>query len=188
MPIPFTIIRPTLIVGQADVLTNNIAWLLRRFPIFLIPGNSDFRLQPVTLGDTARIISDAVEHQDNSEMDAAGPDIMSFAEYVGLVAKACHLKRPMIHVPEGLSLGFLRVIQPLLQDIILTREELLGLKQELLTSKKPPLGKEPVAKWLERYGDQLGRQYINDIDRHFARGRTKAVLYIDKAGNLRPVY
>ena len=184
--IPFTIVRPTFIVGQADVLTNNIAWLLRRFPIFLIPGNTSHRLQPILLDDAAHIIADAVEYQGNQEVDAAGPDIMSFAEYVELVANGCNLKRPMIRVPEGLSLGFLQAIQPLLQDIILTREELLGLKQELLISHKPPLGKDSVAKWLQVHGDKLGHQYTNDIYRHFGQGRTKAILSIDKTGNFSP--
>lgn len=183
--IPWTIVHPTLIVGEADVLTNNIAWLLRRFPVFFIPGNGAYRLQPITLGDTARIISDAVEHQDNQDVDAAGPDTVSFAEYVALVAKVCGLKRPLVRVPEEISLGVLRVIQPLLKDIILTREELLGLKQELLISHKPPLGQESVAEWLRIHGNQLGRHYVNDLNRHFGQGSTRAVLCVDSMGHLR---
>jgi NADH dehydrogenase len=35
--VPFAIVRPTLVVGPADVLTNNIAWFLRRFPLFPLP-------------------------------------------------------------------------------------------------------------------------------------------------------
>lgn len=35
----YAIIRPTLIFGIGDILINNIAYLLRRFPVFAIPGS-----------------------------------------------------------------------------------------------------------------------------------------------------
>ena len=182
--IPYAIVHPTLIVGDADVLTNNIAWILRRFPVFLIPGTGEYRLQPITLNDTARIIADAVEHNDNQEVDAAGPDIITFAQYVQCVATACRVSRLMLRAPEEIILGSLKVMQSMLNDIVLTREELLGLKQELLVSHKPPLGRESVSGWLQSHGAQLGRQYVNDIHRHFGRRRTVAVLYVDAMGNL----
>ena len=31
------IVRPTLVVGPKDVLTNNMAWFLRRLPLFAVP-------------------------------------------------------------------------------------------------------------------------------------------------------
>ncbi len=45
--VPHAIVRPTLMVGPNDVLTNNIAWFLRRFPAFLLPDGGRYRLQPV---------------------------------------------------------------------------------------------------------------------------------------------
>ena len=35
----YAIVRPTLVYGDGDVLINNIAWVLRRFPVFAIPGD-----------------------------------------------------------------------------------------------------------------------------------------------------
>jgi uncharacterized protein YbjT (DUF2867 family) len=74
LPISHAIVRPTLVVGPADVLTSNIAWMLRRFPVFLVPGGRS-GLQPVTLLDTARIIASLVERNDEVEVDAAGPEV-----------------------------------------------------------------------------------------------------------------
>ena len=175
LPISNAIVRPTLVVGPSDVLTNNIAWLLRRFPFFPVPAGKS-RLQPVTLQDLAMIIADATESQDNAEIDAAGPDAMTFSEYVRLVAKACHLRLPIFNVPGWMALAGLKCISPFLGDVILTREELLGLKQELLLSSEPPLGKQSVVKWLEDSGELLGRRYINDVNRHFGSGATEPVL------------
>lgn len=36
-----------MIFGIEDILINNIAWLLRKFPIFAIPGTGDYQIQPV---------------------------------------------------------------------------------------------------------------------------------------------
>jgi NADH dehydrogenase len=51
----YLILRPTLIFGVEDVLVNNIAWLLRRFPLFTIPGRGDYRVQPVFVADLAAL-------------------------------------------------------------------------------------------------------------------------------------
>ena len=45
----YAILRPTVLFGKEDILINNIAYLLRRFPVFLIPGDGDYRMQPVNV-------------------------------------------------------------------------------------------------------------------------------------------
>src|SRR5437870_831416 len=39
------IVRPTLVFGPDDLLVNNIAWILRRFPLFLVPGDGAYDVQ-----------------------------------------------------------------------------------------------------------------------------------------------
>ncbi len=172
----YGIVRPTLIVGPSDVLTNNIAWFLRHFPFFPIPGGGDYRLQPVTLEDTARIILDAVEKSTNVEMDAAGKAVMTFREYVRLLARACGVRRPVFGAPAWIAFAALRVMDFILGDITLTKEELLGLEQELLLSHESPRGGESVEEWLMANGESLGKDYINDIHRHFGKGSSVPVL------------
>lgn len=173
----YAIVRPTLIVGPRDVLTNNIAWFLRRFPWFAIPGDGSYRIQPVTLDDTGSIIADAVESPDKAlEVDASGPDILSFRSYVELVA--CAIGRPnvrMVCLPNPIALALSRIPGLLLRDTVLAAEELLGLQHESLVSQQRPLGTQPVAPWLQTNADALGRSYVNDTHRHFGRGRTIAV-------------
>jgi len=172
----YAIVCPTLIVGPTDVLTNNIAWFLRRFPIFPIPCGGDYRLQPITLTDTGRIIADQVESSQRAHIDAAGPDVMTFRDYIQTVAQACGVARPLVAVPGSLALAALGFMQRILRDIVLTKEELFGLQQEALLSLEPPRGKESVADWLMSNGQALGRRYANDLDRHFRKGARSAVL------------
>ncbi|MBI5486653.1 MAG: NAD(P)H-binding protein [Deltaproteobacteria bacterium] len=165
--LPHAIVRPTLVVGPADVLTSNIAWFLRRFPVFPVPDGGGYRLQPVTLDDTGRIVADAAESSADLDVDAAGQDIVTFREYVELVARACHVKCAIIGAPGRLALAGIRLVELFLGDTVLAREELAGLEQELLVSRAPPLGTERVDAWLLAHGAALGRSYVNDRRRHF---------------------
>jgi NADH dehydrogenase len=173
---PYAIVRPTLVIGPNDVLSNNIAWLMRRFPVFLLPRGGAYRLQPVTLGDTAAIIADAALASGDLETDAAGPEVFTFAEYVRLLGRACGRRPWLLSAPNGVALAALRLLGPLLRDVVLTREELLGLEQELLVSHAPPVGRSSVSEWLLAHGRDLGRRYANDLHRHFGAGRGEPLV------------
>src|SRR3990172_8971068 len=60
------ILRPTVLFGEEDVLVNNIAWFVRRFPLFLIPGDGRYQIQPICVEDMAALIVRAVEREGNS--------------------------------------------------------------------------------------------------------------------------
>lgn len=169
------IVRPTLVVGPHDVLSGNIAWFLRRFPVFPVPGGGGCRLQPVTLEETGRIIADAAEEESDLDVDAAGPEVYTFREYVELLARACGVRRLIVGTPAALSLAAIRLVEHFLSDIVLTREELLGLQQELLLSRKPATGTESVKAWLLEHGRSLGKEYINDLHLHFGKGSSAPI-------------
>ena len=44
---------PPWSLGEGDLLLNNMAWALRRFPVFPVFGNGDYRVQPIYAGDLA---------------------------------------------------------------------------------------------------------------------------------------
>ena len=164
--LPWAIVRPTLIFGPGDVLINNIAWLLRRFPLFLIPGHGAYRLQPVAGDDVADIAIWAAE-QDGITVDAAGPDIMSYAQLVDAVAIAIHHTRRIVFTPQGLTLFAGRILGSSVRDVLLTRQELEGLMDELLVSRELPRGRTRLDNWLLRSADTLGLKYASELDRHF---------------------
>jgi nucleoside-diphosphate-sugar epimerase len=51
----YKIVRATVIFGREDILINNIAYILRRLPVFGIPGSGSYRLRPVSVEDVADI-------------------------------------------------------------------------------------------------------------------------------------
>jgi len=83
----YAIVRPALIFGVEDILLNNIAWLLRRFPLFAIPGRADYRVQPIFAADLAEIAEKAARDDRSATLDAVGPEIFTFDELVRMLAR-----------------------------------------------------------------------------------------------------
>lgn len=163
----YRIIRPTLIFGLEDILVNNIAWLLRRFPVFAIPGVGDYRLQPVFVEDVAEISVDAADREDNVALDATGPETFPFDEMVGLIASAVQSKARIIHVRPGLALLLSRLVGKLTGDVVITQEEIKGLMGNLLVSEKPPTGRTRLSDWLRQNANTIGVTYASELTRHY---------------------
>ena len=162
----YGVVRPTLVVGPNDILVNNIAWLLRRFPVFAVPGSGEYRVQPVTLDDTGEIIAEVAEDDQNVTVDAAGPQIMTFEKLVRATAEAIGRKARIVHVPPGVALAMLRILNRLVGEVILSRQELNGLMTERLVSHEPPRGQQDVIAWLRDHSSEVGRRYASEMDRH----------------------
>ena len=78
--VSYAIIRPTLVYGDGDLLLNNMAWALRRFPVFPVFGSGDYPVQPIYAEDLAEQAVEAGSHAENEVVDAAGPETFSFEE------------------------------------------------------------------------------------------------------------
>jgi uncharacterized protein YbjT (DUF2867 family) len=158
------VVRPTLVFGPNDILLNNIAWIVRRSPVFVVPGRGDYRLQPVSLRDTARLCVDA---EDGSTIDAAGPEALTFRRLVALVRDATGSRCRVVSGSRNVGLGLIRVTGLLLRDTVVTRDELVGLSRSLLTAAGPPTGADTLRGWLAESGPELGRNYASERARNF---------------------
>jgi len=163
----WAIVRPTLIFGRGDILINNIAWLMRNMPFFVIPEMGRYRVQPVAGEDVAEIATWAAGQAENVVVDAAGPEIMTYAELVNSIAIAVHRRPRILNLPSTLTLAAGDVVGLFVRDIVLTRQELEGLMEELLVSQEKPRGTRRVDDWLLRSGAVLGRHYASELSRHF---------------------
>ena len=166
---PYSIVRPTwLFGGERDVLVNNIAWILRRMPVFPVPGDGRYQVAPVHVDDLARLCVQAAGDEQDTVIDAAGPEQMSFARVVLLVRRAVGAFAPIVPVPAQLMALAARGIGRLVSDVVLTRDEISGLTAGLLVSHEPPRGEIGFSEWLSAHADEVGRRYANELQRHFA--------------------
>jgi NADH dehydrogenase len=163
----WAIVRPTLIFGPGDILINNIAWLLRNMPVFVIPESGRYRVQPVAGEDVADISTWAAAQAENVVVDAAGPEIITYAEMVDSVAIAVRRRPRIVRLPSRMTLAAGDVVGLFVRDVMLTRQELEGLMEELLVSKDEPRGTRRLDDWLVRSTDSLGRSYASELSRHF---------------------
>lgn len=167
----YAILRPTVLVGGGeDVLINNIAFLLRRFPFFFIPGDGSYGIQPIHVEDLADLAVEAVYSKENYLIDAVGPDAYTFRELVQLVGEKIGARRLLISVPPQLALLAAQSLSLFVRDVILTPEEVDGLMANLLVSKEPPRGKIAFRDWLEKNKNLVGMKYASELKRHFDRG------------------
>jgi NADH dehydrogenase len=163
----YAILRPTVLFGKEDILINNIAWLLRRFPVFGLPGDGSYKLSPVYVDDLAQLAADAVYEAGNSIRDAVGPDEFTFQEMVRLIGEKVHASRMLIPLPPILALRAAQFLSLFVGDVMLTPEEVDGLMANLLISKEPPLCKTSLRTWLEENKSSVGKNYASELARHF---------------------
>ena len=169
MGIPYAIIRPTLVFGEGDLLLNNMAWALRRFPVFPVFGRGDYPVQPVYAEDLAGQAVAAGSQNENTVADAAGPDTFTFEELLRLLAKAVNARVRLVHTPPSLGFALTRLVGLPLRDVVLTRDEVDGLMAGLLTSHAAAAGTTRLAGWLEDNPDILGRRYVCELRRNCRR-------------------
>ena len=165
--IPYAIIRPTLVFGKGDLLLNNIAWAIRRFPFFPVYGDGDYPVQPINAEDLAAQLVDAGYSTENLIADAAGPETLSFGDLLSQMASAMGVRRRFIRVPPTLGLALTSIVGLLVRDVVLTRDEVDGLMAGLLTSESPPTGKTKFTDWLDENRHNLGRSYVSELQRNF---------------------
>ncbi len=165
--VPYAIIRPTLVFGVGDLLLNNMAWALRRFPVFPVYGNGDYPVQPVYVEDLAAQAAEAGAQSESSVADAAGPDTISFEALLRLLASSMGIRARLVHTPPSVGLALTRLVGFLMRDMALTRDEVDGLMAGLLTSETAPTGTTRLSDWLAENGDWLGRRYISEMRRNF---------------------
>ena len=149
----YSILRPTVIFGAEDILINNIAWFVRHFPIFV--------------EDMADLAINCAAQSDNSILDAVGPEIFTFESLVRMIAAKTHCKTKLVHVWPGIALLLLHLIQPLVGDVILTREEIEGLEANLLVSNQSATGQTRLSEWLAQNVSILGTKYASELERHY---------------------
>ena len=167
--ISYAIIRPTVIFGIEDIFINNIAWLLHRFPLFVVPGGGGYRFQPIFVEDLAALAVDACGQEDNLVLDAAGPETYTFDEFVRLVGQTMCSRSTIVHLPAALALGLSKIVGYFLGDVVLTRDEVTGFMSDLLISDAPPAGKTSLKSWLTTNVAALGGSYTSELDRHYRR-------------------
>ena len=172
--LPYSILRPAVLFGGDDILINNMAWALRRLPVFGVFGDGNYPMQPIHVEDFARLAVRAGQATGNEIVQAVGSEIWSYRELLRSLARSMGLRRLVVGVPKSLGLLASTCIGRLQRDVTLTGEEVGALMDGLLavdTAVDGPSGvlddalQNPLGRWMRDQGDHLGRHYANELRR-----------------------
>ncbi len=161
------ILRPAVLFGHGDILINNIAWMLRNFPIFAIPDKGEYQVQPIFVDDLAELAVAAGERQDSFTMDAVGPETYTYDGLVRMIREAIGSKCRLIYQPAPMVRLASRILGLIVHDIVLTRDEIRGLTADLLVSHQPPTGHTSLRGWIEANATSIGATYASELGRHY---------------------
>ena len=159
----YAILRPAIIFGPQEILLNNIGWMLRRFPLFTVPGKGHYRVQPVFAADLAELAADMANESRDLAIDAVGPEILTFNQLVALLARTVGSKARIVHVSPWVELLVARIFSKMTGDITLTRDEIRGLMRDLLVSKGAPTAKTRLSEWLSVNAGAFGTEYRSEM-------------------------
>tara|TARA_B100002003_G_scaffold20389_1_gene16859 strand:+ start:478 stop:1173 length:696 start_codon:yes stop_codon:yes gene_type:complete len=165
----YSIIRPTVLFGKEDILINNIAWALHKLPVFAVFGDGQYRLQPIYVDDLAELAVEYGGKEENSIINAIGPETFTYKELVQTIGRIIGRKRPIFSLPPALVYIAGRIISLVVNDVLVTREEIEGLMSNVLCVNTPTTGKTMLTDWIEEHAESLGRQYTSELARRIDR-------------------
>ncbi len=163
--IPYAILRPAVLFGRECILINNIAWFLRRFPVFGVFGDGNYRIQPIYIDDLAELAVEQGESKENVIIDAIGPETFAYRGLVEEMGRIIEKERPVISISPTLGLIVGNIIGKMLGDVLITRDEIGGLMADLLYVDSPPVGKTKLTDWAKERAETLGRRYASELAR-----------------------
>ena len=163
----FAIIRPAVVFGAEDILINNIAWFLRKLPVFFVPGAGRYRIRPVFVEDVALMAVDAAGEAQDRIIDAGGPEVFTFDDLVVLIGRTMGIPRRLIHLHPRTVLFALRPLGWALHDVVLTTDEVGALMANLLVTTGKATGSTSFSQWLAQHAETLGRHYASELRRHY---------------------
>ncbi|MEK6699292.1 MAG: NAD(P)H-binding protein [Nitrospirota bacterium] len=169
----YAILRPAVLFGKEDMLINNIAWFLRRFPVFGVFGDGKYRLQPIHVDDLAELAVEQGRTVKNVILDAIGPETFTYRELAQAIGKTIGKRRPIISIAPDMGYFLGIFVSFLHHDVTITRDEIEGLMADLLYTGSPPAGRIKLTEWLKEHASSVGRHYRSEL----ARRRDKVKSY-----------
>ena len=152
----YAIVRPGLIFGKDDLFLNNLAWMIRHSPVFAVPGDGEYRVQPIEAQEFAALAIQAGEEPDNQTVDAAGPEVHTFNEILELLAQHVQKKPRTVHLSHPNAQRFNQTIGRFMPDMPLGPQEAYNLASDLLVSDQTPKAQVEISRWLTSNKFRMG--------------------------------
>lgn len=131
----YTIFRPSVIFGPLDHFTTVFAKMMRLFPVVMVPGSGQSRMQPVFVEDVAKAYALALKRKDTigRTLELGGPEVLTFDEIIERIGEAAGRQRRKLHVPMPLMKANALLAEKLLSKPPFSRDALKMLEEDNTT-------------------------------------------------------
>lgn len=167
--ISYSILRPAVLFGKEDILINNIAWALRKFPVFGVFGDGNYGIQPIYIEDFASLAVEQGSVRENKIINAVGPEFFTYKDLVKTIGEIIGKNRPIISISPLAGYIFSKMVGFLVRDTFLTWEEIKGLMAGTLAVDTSPVGTTKLTDWIKNHSDTLGKNYTSELARRINR-------------------
>lgn len=161
----YSILRPAVLFGHEDILINNIAWVLRTFPVYGLFGDGGYRIQPIHMDDFVELLVKAGRQQENQVLDAVGPESFTFRGLVETIGQIIGTPRRIVCIPPWFGWLSGKLMGLYTRDVVITWEEIGGLMAGLLAVDSKPLGRTRLTEWARTNRGTLGKNYASELAR-----------------------
>jgi uncharacterized protein YbjT (DUF2867 family) len=147
----FTIIRPTMIFGdERDANLTHLVRLLRRLPVFPVPGGGSNLVQPTFVHDLVNVIVRALQSPAAlcKEYDIAGPDPLTYRAMIRSIAGALGKKVWVAPIPLAATLWLIGLYEKVARRPRVTRDQIRRFGEDKtvdITRARRELGYAPIS-------------------------------------------
>jgi uncharacterized protein YbjT (DUF2867 family) len=132
------VFAPSIVYAPGDPWMSLLARLMH-LPWMPIPGSGQARFQPIWAEDVADCVG-AVGSEDfdagRKRLELAGPDVLTYEDMVKLALEAHNRRRPLVHVPLGVTRRALRGLERLAGPSVFATWEEVELLEESMTTPR----------------------------------------------------
>jgi uncharacterized protein YbjT (DUF2867 family) len=159
---PLTYLRAAMVIGRGSESYRTVRYLVERLPAMIAPAWLRNRTQPIAIQDVLEYLVQASERPgaDGREIQIGGPDVLTYAEVLDVMADVLGLRRrPQLPVPlltPGLSSLWIGLVTPV--DAGVARPLIESLASETVVTDPEPARVFDVAPMGCREALELARE------------------------------
>jgi nucleoside-diphosphate-sugar epimerase len=140
--LPWTIFRPSIVLGKGAEFLEQMEGLIRRpplspfpLPFVPVPGNGKNRFQPVHVDDLADCIlrSLTTPAAQGQTFEVGGADTVTFDELMIAIEERIGVRKPLLHAPLPLMFAAASALEAILPRPPVTVDQLYNLRAENVT-------------------------------------------------------
>lgn len=103
--IPYTIFRPSIVIGERDGFTEKLRELIKIGPFVPVPGTGEARFQPIYVEDWVRCFLSIIGKEEaiGRTYEFGGPEHLTYNEMIIQLMEVIGVKKPLVHIPLSLA-------------------------------------------------------------------------------------